>query len=162
MTISVGDQLPAATLLVMGAEGPEEFDLGARTKGRRVAMFAVPGAFTPTCNDDHMPSFVGNSEALAEKGIEEVICISVNDPFVMNAWGQSTGAADAGITMLSDSDGSFTQAIGLAFSAGEFGIYGRSQRYSMLVDDGTVKVLNVEESPGVCEVSSGGELLKDC
>ena len=162
MAIAVGDRLPAATLLTMGEEGPEEVSLGHRVTGRKVAIFAVPGAYTPTCNDEHVPSFVRNAAALVEKGIDEIICISVNDPFVLNAWGKSTGASNAGIAMLSDPDGCFSESIGLSFSAEQYGLFGRSQRYSMLVEDGTVTRLEVEDSPGVCQKTSGDEMLLNC
>ena len=162
MTVSVGEKLPEATLLAMGDGGPAEVNLADKTGGRKVAIFAVPGAFTPTCNNVHLPSFVNNHDALIEKGIDEIICVAVNDPFVMEAWGQSTGAADAGITLLCDHDGSFTRSIGLDFTAEAFGLHGRSLRYSMVVEDGVVRLLNVEDSPSVCEISSGQELLANC
>jgi cytochrome c peroxidase len=160
MTISTGDALPEATLIRMGAEGPEAVALSALTKGKTVALFAVPGAFTPTCSAAHVPSFIDAKAGLAEKGVDTILCVSVNDPFVMKAWGESTGATEAGLHMLADADGSFTKAIGLDFDAPPAGLIGRSQRYSMLVEDGIVKSLNVEESPGVVEVSGGDALLK--
>jgi len=159
MTISVGDELPDATLLRMGAEGPEGVDLSSLTKGRKVVVFGLPGAFTGTCTSAHVPSFIRTKDGFAAKGVEEVICISVNDPFVMDAWGKSTGAADAGLHMLGDSDAAFTKAIGMAFSAPPAGFIDRSKRFSMLVDDGIVTILNEEPGPGVCEVSAGETLL---
>ena len=160
MTISVGDKLPDATLTQMGANGPEPVQLGDKLKGRKVAIFAVPGAFTPTCHSAHVPSFIRTKDQFAAKGVDEIICISVNDPFVMGAWGQATGATEAGITMLSDAASEFTKAIGMDFDAPPAGLIARSKRYAMLVEDGTVKVLNPEESPGTCEIS-GGEALLD-
>lgn len=161
MTISTGDRLPEAMLAQMGAEGPQEVDLGARIKGRKVVIFAVPGAFTPTCHSAHVPSFIRAHDDLRAKGVDEVICVSVNDPFVMGAWGEATGATAAGITMLGDPDASFTKALGLDFTAPPVGLIDRSQRYSMLVEDGTVKVLNIEGSPGECSVSAGEALLDE-
>lgn len=160
MSISTGDKLPQATLMQMGAEGPEAVSLDDKIKGRKVVIFAVPGAYTPTCHSAHVPSFIRTKDALTAKGIDEVICVSVNDPFVMKSWGEATGASDAGITMLGDADASFTKAIGMDFDAPPAGLLSRSKRYAMLVDDGTVSVLQAEENPGVCEVS-GGEALLD-
>ncbi len=160
MSISAGDKVPQATLMQMGAEGPEAVALEDKTKGRKVVIFAVPGAFTPTCHSAHVPSFIRNKDALAGKGVDEIICISVNDPFVMKSWGEATGASDAGITMLGDADASFTKAIGMDFDAPPAGLLSRSMRYAMLVEDGTVSLLQAEESPGVCDVS-GGEALLD-
>ena len=159
MTVTTGDRLPAATLLRMGEDGPEPVALADRLKGRKVVIFAVPGAFTPTCDSAHLPSFVRTSDAFAARGVDEIICIAVNDPFVMQAWGESRGAGAAGIAMLSDADGAFTRAIGMAFDAAPAGLFGRSARYAMLVEDGVVKILHVETAPGVCEASAGEALL---
>ena len=159
MTISKGDKLPEARLLRMGENGPEAVDLGERTRGRKVAIFAVPGAFTPTCHSAHVPSFIRTKGDFEAKGVDEIICISVNDPFVMQSWGEATGATKAGITMLGDPDSSFTRAIGMDFDAPPAGLMGRSKRYAMLVEDGTVTQLNQEENPGACEVSAGEALL---
>ncbi|TCO73502.1 peroxiredoxin [Rhodovulum euryhalinum] len=160
MTISTGDRLPEATFIRLGAEGPQEVPLSDRVKGRKVVIFAVPGAFTPTCHSAHVPSFVRVMDKLTAKGVDEVICVAVNDPFVMKAWGEATGATAAGITMLSDPDGAFTKAIGLDFTALPVGLVSRSKRYAMLVEDGVVKVLNLEESPGECGVSAGEAMLE--
>ncbi|GIX12732.1 MAG: peroxiredoxin [Paracoccaceae bacterium] len=159
MTIKVGDRLPAAVFRRIGANGPEEVRSEALFGGRRVALFAVPGAFTPTCHNTHVPSFVQAARALSEKGVDEIVCISVNDPFVMKAWGEATGATEAGITMLADPEGAFTKAIGMDFSAPPAGLVGRSRRYSMLVEDGVVKILNVEETPGQAVCSLGTVLV---
>ncbi|AXI56369.1 peroxiredoxin [Sulfitobacter sp. JL08] len=160
MTISQGDALPDASLVRMGADGPEAVNLSDKTKGRKVVIFAVPGAFTPTCHSAHVPSFVRTKDQFAAKGVDEIICISVNDPFVMKAWGEATGATDAGITMLADAQSAFTTAIGMNFDAPPAGLMARSKRYAMLVDNGTVTLFQAEESPGVCDVS-GGEALLD-
>ncbi|KAA9007105.1 peroxiredoxin [Histidinibacterium aquaticum] len=160
MAITVGDKLPDATMLVMGDAGPEEVRLSSVTSGRKVALFGLPGAYTGTCTTAHVPSFIRSMETLKEKGVEEVICTAVNDPFVMKAWGADTGATEAGITMLADSSGEFAKAMGLDFTAEGAGFYGRSRRYALFAEDGEIKVLNVEESPGVCDMS-GGETLAD-
>ncbi|MFP3383278.1 peroxiredoxin [Tritonibacter sp. SIMBA_163] len=157
--ISVGDKLPAATLTRIGEEGPEPVALQDLTSGRTVAIFAVPGAFTPTCHSAHVPSFIRTKDQLAAKGVDEIICIAGNDPFVMKAWGEATGAADAGITMLADAECTFTDAIGMRFDAPPAGLIGRSKRYAMVAKDGEVKILHLEESPGTCEVSAGEGLL---
>lgn len=159
MTISVGDKLPTATLLRLGEKGPEELGIESLTKGRKVVIFAVPGAFTPTCHSAHVPSFMRTKDGFAAKGVQEIICVSVNDPFVMKAWGEATGATAAGISMLADGAGAFTKALGLAFDAPPAGLIGRSKRYAMLVEDGVVKLLHLEESPGTCEISAGEALL---
>lgn len=161
MTISQGDQLPDATLMELGAEGPAPVALSDKIKGRKVVIFAVPGAYTPTCHSAHVPSFVRTKDQFDAKGVDEIICVSVNDPFVMKSWGEATGAADAGITMLGDADSSFTKAIGMDFDAPPAGLMGRSKRYAMLVDDGKVTLFQPEESPGMCEVSAGEALLEN-
>ena len=159
MTISTGDTLPDATLVQMGGEGPEAVSMSDKTKGRKVVVFAVPGAFTPTCHSAHVPSFMRTKAEFDGKGVDEIICVSVNDPFVMTAWGEATGATAAGITMLSDPESAFTKAIGMNFDAPPAGLIARSKRYAMLVEDGKVTLLNEEENPGVCEVSAGEGLL---
>ena len=159
MTISTGDSLPEATLLQMGANGPEAVALAPKLKGRKVVIFGLPGAYTGVCTTAHVPSFIRTAAKFAEKGVDEIICVSVNDPFVMKAWGESTGATEAGITFAGDADGSFTAALGLEFSAPAVGLIGRSKRYALYAEDGVVKVLHVEESPGVCEASGGESLL---
>lgn len=159
MTISQGEQLPDATLVQMGAEGPAPVSMADKTKGRKVVIFAVPGAYTPTCHSAHVPSFIRTKDQFDAKGVDEVICVSVNDPFVMQAWGEATGATAAGITMLGDADSAFTKALGMEFSAPPAGLNDRSKRYAMLVEDGKVTLLQAEESPGTCEVSAGEALL---
>lgn len=159
MTLTVGEKLPAATLLKIGANGPEAVDLAALTAGRKVVIFAVPGAYTGVCTTAHVPSFIRTKPQFDAKGVDEILCVSVNDPFVMKAWGEATGASAAGITLLADAEAAFTKAIGMAFSAPPVGLIDRSARYAMLVEDGVVKVLHREESPGVCELSAGEGLL---
>ncbi len=159
MAITEGQKLPAASLVSMGENGPEPVDLASKTAGRKVVIFAVPGAFTPTCHSAHVPSFVRTRDAFAEKGVDEILCISVNDPFVIGAWSEATGAGAAGITMLADPESAFTTAIAMNFDAPPVGLIARSKRYAMLVEDGVVKVLHEEASPGECEVSAGEALL---
>ena len=158
MTISVGDRLPQTTFIKATADGPQPVDSEEIFKGRKVALFAVPGAFTPTCSARHLPGFVEKAGELKAKGVDEIACTAVNDAFVMAAWAQSSGAADS-ITMLSDGNGAFAKKLGLEMDAGKFGMGTRSQRYSMLVDDGVVTQLNVEE-PGAFNVSSADYLLE--
>jgi len=159
MSISTGDKLPSATLIQMGENGPEAVELSERLAGRKVVIFAVPGAFTPTCDSAHMPSFIRTKSQFEAKGVDEIICISVNDPFVMDTWGDTTGANEAGITMLADAEGAYTKAIDMAFTASPAGLIGRSIRYAMVVEDGTVTQLNLEEARGVCEITAGETLL---
>ena len=157
--ISTGDMLPEATLIQMGADGPEEVRISDKTKDRKVVIFAVPGAFTGTCTTAHVPSFMRTKGQFDAKGVDEIICISVNDPFVMGAWGESTGATAAGLTMLADAASEFTKAIGMDFDAPPVGLLARSKRYAMLVEDGKIVALNLEENPGACEISAGEGLL---
>lgn len=159
MTLSTGDKLPDATLYMMGSEGPKAVQLSDKTAGRKVVIFAVPGAFTPTCHSAHVPSFVRTRDAFAKEGVDEIICVSVNDPFVMKSWAEATGADSAGITMLGDPEAAFTKAIGMDFTAPPVGLIDRSKRYAMLVEDGTVTLMHAEENPGVCETSAGESLL---
>ncbi len=159
MTITTGETLPQATLLQMGANGPEHVDLAAKLKGRKVVIFGLPGAYTGTCTGAHVPSFIRTKTGFDAKGVDEIICVSVNDPFVMKAWGDSTGATAAGITMLGDAESAFTKAIGMNFSAPPVGFVDRSKRYALYAEDGVVKVLHAEESPGVCETSGGEAML---
>ena len=158
--IKTGDTLPDATFQKLGADGPEGVKVSDLTKGRKVVLFGLPGAFTGTCTTAHVPSFIRTADQFKAKGVDEIVCVSVNDVFVMKAWGESTGAAAAGITMLGDAASEFTKAIGLDFDAPPAGLYGRSKRYSMYIEDGVVKNLNLEESPGVCDLSGGETLLE--
>lgn len=158
--IAVGDRLPEAGLLRIGTDGPETVSLVEALAGRRVIIFAVPGAFTPTCDSAHLPSFIRTREALAAKGIDEIICVSVNDAHVMRYWGEISGATAAGITLLADADAALTRALGLEFSNPAAGMYDRSRRYAMLVEDGVVQSLHLDQ-PGVCEVSTGEAMLAE-
>ncbi|WP_054008220.1 peroxiredoxin [Cypionkella psychrotolerans] len=159
MTISVGAKLPDASVQVMGGNGPEAVSLASRLAGRNVVIFGLPGAYTSTCTTAHVPSFIRTREKLAAKGVDEVICLSVNDAFVMKAWGDSTGANAAGITMAADVDASFTKAVGMEFSAPAVGFFDRSKRYALYAVDGVVKVLHVELPGGGCEISGGEAML---
>ena len=159
MTISVGDKLPGGTMLRMGANGPEGVDIATTLKGRNVVIFGLPGAYTGTCTTAHVPSLMRTSAKFKAKGVDEIICISVNDPFVMHAWGESTGATAAGISMLGDAQSMFTTAIGMDFNAPPAGLIDRSKRYALYAVDGVVKVLHLEENAGVCEISGGEAML---
>jgi len=165
MTIKVGDRLPEATLQefieVAGngcTVGPNKFQVSDLVKGRTIALFAVPGAFTPTCSAKHVPSFIENHDALKAAGVDEIWCVAVNDAFVMGAWARDTGSQGK-IRMMADGSGHFTKALGLELDLNAGGLGMRSQRFSMLVKDGVVKQLNIE-SGGKFEVSDGGTLLK--
>ena len=159
--IEIGADLPEATLLRMGAEGPESVALSSLTKGRKVVLFGLPGAFTGTCTSAHVPSFLRVQDKLREKGVDDVICVSVNDVFVMDAWSESTGAKAAGMMMVGDGDGSFTKSIGMDFDAPPVGLFGRSKRYSMLVEDNKVVIFNLEDSPGECNITAGESMLDE-
>ena len=156
MTIQKGDRLPDVPLTIATTDGPKPTTSGQYFAGKRVALFAVPGAFTPTCSARHLPSYVDKASELKGKGVDEIACISVNDPFVMSAWGERDGSGD--ITMLADGNGAFSDAVGLSFDGSQFGMGKRSQRYSMLVDDGVVEQLNVEQ-PGEYRASSAEHML---
>ena len=156
MTIQVGDRLPDVPLAIAGTDGPQPTTSNDFFKGKKVALFAVPGAFTPTCSARHLPSFVEKADELKGRGIDEIACISVNDPFVMGAWGQRDGSQD--ITMIADGNGDFAEATGLTMDGSKFGMGKRSQRYSMVVNDGVVEQLNVE-GPGEYRASSAEYLL---
>ena len=159
MTISTGAALPDANLLIVGAEGPEAVSLGDKINNKKVVIFGLPGAYTGVCTTAHVPSFIRTKDDFAAKGVDEIICVTVNDPFVCKAWSDSTGAGDAGISIFGDADGEFTKAIGMDFTAPPAGLFGRSKRYTMLVENGVVSILNEEESPGQCEISAGETLL---
>ena len=157
MALTIGDSLPDATLIKMGAEGPETVSTADIAAHGKAVIFALPGAFTGTCTSAHVPSFLRTKEALAEKGVDEIICLAVNDPFVMDAWATSMGAE--GITFLGDAESAFTKAIGMNFSAAPVGFVDRSLRYSLYAEDGVVKVLNDGDKPGECNLSAGETLL---
>jgi glutaredoxin/glutathione-dependent peroxiredoxin len=157
MTIKVGDRIPDGKFTVMGEEGPTARTTADVFTGKKVALFAVPGAYTPTCHKNHMPGFVDRVGELKAKGIDAIACTAVNDVFVLNNWAQDTGAAGK-IEMLADGSGDFAKAIGLDIDLSGFGLGVRSKRYAMLVDDGVVKVLNIEDSPPMAEKSSAANL----
>lgn len=156
MSIKVGDKLPEFTFMQMGAQGPAPIATGDIFTGKKVVLFAVPGAFTPTCSAQHLPGYTANAQALKAKGVDTIACVSVNDVFVMAAWGQSANAGD--ILMLADGNGDFTQSIGLVLDAQGFGLGSRSQRYAMVVDDGIVTGLHVEDG-GEFKVSAAEFIL---
>ena len=158
MSIKVGDRIPQAILLKATPDGPQPVDSSDFFKGRRVALFAVPGAFTPTCSARHLPGFVEKADRLKAKGVDEIACTAVNDAFVLGAWSDQ-GAANGKVTMLADGNGEFAEKIGLTMDGSKFGMGRRGQRYSMLVEDGVVKQLNVEE-PGAFDVSSADYMLE--
>ena len=158
MTIQVGDTLPSVNLTMMTAEGPKPISLNELSAGKKVVLFAVPGAFTPTCSAQHLPGFIERSKAIKEKGVDLIACVSVNDPFVMKAWGEDRNVGED-VMMLSDGNGEFTAAIGLEMDGSGFGLGTRSQRYAMIIDDGAVSVLNVEQGPGL-DVSSADTVLE--
>ena len=158
MTIKTGNKLPERTLTLVSPEGPESVSTAEYFSGRRIALFSVPGAFTPTCSAKHLPGFVEHADAIRAKGIDEVACTAVNDAFVMGAWGKDHGV-DGKVTMLADGNGDFVRALGLELDGSKFGMGTRGQRFSMVVDDGTVAALNVEEG-GEFRVSSAEYLLE--
>jgi len=158
MTIQTGDAIPSATLTRATDEGPRPISTDEIFKGKTVALFAVPGAFTPTCSAQHLPGFKDHLADLKAKGVDTVACVSVNDAFVMGAWADSQGIGKDDIVMLGDGNGDFTRAVGLALDAKGFGMGERSQRYSMLVKDGVVDQLNIEQG-GEFKVSSAEHLL---
>lgn len=161
MTISVGSTLPDATLLMKDADNvTQPVAMGARLKGRSVVIFGLPGAYTSTCSTAHLPSFMRVANRLRAGGVDEIICVSVNDPAVMKAWGEATGAAAAGITLLGDADSSFTKAIGMQFTSPASGFFDRSMRYALHAVDGVVTVLNMGKESSACEIS-GGEAMAE-
>ncbi len=158
MTINVGDRVPSTTFVKATENGPEQVSSDDYFAGRKIALFSVPGAFTPTCSARHLPGYVDNAEALKAKGVDEIACTAVNDAFVLGAWGKSADAGD--VTMLADGNGEFAKAVGLEMDGSKFGLGTRGQRYSMLVNDGVVEQLNVE-APGEFKVSSAEHLLEN-
>ena len=158
MAIKVGDKLPSAVLMEMKGGTPQPVKTDDLFAGKKVAVFALPGAFTPTCSAKHLPGFIQSADALKAKGIDTIACISVNDAFVMGAWGDQQGAGEK-VVMLADGNGDFTRALGLEMDATKFGMGKRSQRFSFVADNGVVTQLNVEE-PGAFAVSSADHMLK--
>lgn len=160
MTLQQGAKLPDAKLMQMGANGPEQVDLAAKLKGRKVVIFGLPGAYTGTCTTAHVPSFIRTKAKFDAKGVDEIICLSVNDPYVLGAWAESTGGAKAGITFLGDSDGSFTKEIDMVLHLPHIGLQHRSQRYALYAVDGVVKVLHHGKESNQCEISGGEAMLE--
>ncbi|MEZ5913611.1 MAG: peroxiredoxin [Paracoccaceae bacterium] len=158
MTLTIGQRLPDAKLLRMGENGVEAVALADQLAGRKVVLFALPGAYTGTCSTIHMPSFIRTAPAFRDKGVEAILCIAVNDPFALQAWEKTTGAEAAGITLLADSSGAYTKAVGMDFTAPAIGLYNRSNRYALVVEDGVVTHAQIDE-PGQCRLSVGEELL---
>ena len=158
MAIRVGDRLPEATFKVRTADGLGDVTTAEVFGGKKAVLFAVPGAFTPTCHTKHLPSFLEHGEELKAKGVATIACVAVNDAFVLDQWAKANDVQGR-VMMLSDGNGTFTKAIGMELDASGAGLGVRSLRYSMVVEDGVVKVLNVEESPGVMEVSGADKLL---
>jgi peroxiredoxin len=158
MTIAEGDKLPEATFRALGPDGIQTLSTKDVFGGKKVVLFAVPGAFTPTCHLKHLPGFIEGADAIKAKGVDDVICVAVNDPFVLAAWGEATGAADK-VKILSDGNAEFTKTIGMDFDGSGIGLGTRSKRYAMVVEDGTVKVKKTEENPGVAEVSDAESIL---
>ena len=158
MTVQVGDRIPSATLMTMTEDGPTQVKTDDFFAGQTVALFAVPGAFTPTCSAKHLPGFKDKAGELQAKGVDKIACVSVNDAFVMGAWGKEQGIKDE-VTLLADGNGDFAKALGLDMDGSKFGMGPRSQRYSMIVEDGVVKSLNVEQA-GEFRVSSADYMLE--
>ena len=156
MTIKVGDKIPACTLKTMGEQGPTDISTDEIFAGKKVLLFAVPGAFTPGCSMTHLPGYVVNADKIKAKGVDTIACMAVNDAFVMDAWGKAQNAEE--LLMLGDGNGDFTAALGLELDGRGFGLGTRSQRFAMLVEDGTVTQLNVEPGPGV-DVSSAETMM---
>ena len=158
MTIRVGDRLPAVNLKQLTANGIKDVPITELTKGKKVVLFAVPGAFTPTCSEKHLPGFVEQAEAIKAKGVDAILCVAVNDPFVLSAWEKARNVGGK-VNILSDGNAEFTRAIGLDLDASGFGLGTRSKRYAMVVDDGVVKALKIEDAPTQAEKSSAAAIL---
>ena len=158
MTIQVGDRVPSINLSIMTDSGPKPVTINELSADKKIVLFAVPGAFTPTCSVQHLPGFLEKNKELKDKGVDTIACVSVNDPFVMKAWGEDRGVGED-VLMLSDGNGEFTSAIGLEMDGSGFGLGTRSQRYAMIIDDGVVSALNVEPGPGL-DVSSAEAILE--
>ena len=158
MAIKVGDKLPNITLRRLGDGGIDEVSTADLTDGKKVVLFAVPGAFTPTCSEQHLPGFKQHAEEIKAKGVDDIICVTVNDPFVVAEWNKAMGASGK-VDVLSDGNAEFTKAVGLEFDASAVGLGTRSQRYAMIVDNGVVKTLLIEDVPSQAEASSANEIL---
>ena len=152
MSIKVGDKIPSVTVNLLGDSGMEELNIADYVAGKKVVLFAVPGAFTPSCSEQHLPGYISHANEIKAKGIDEIICIAMNDPFVMKHWGEAAGAK-GNVTMIPDGNGDFTKAVGMDFDGSGFGLATRSKRYAMVVENGEVKSLKVEEKPSDVELS---------
>ncbi len=159
MTIAEGQRLPETTLRYQGADGPQEVQLSEKLAGRKVLIFGMPGAFTGTCTSMHVPSIVAQADAIRAKGVDEIIVLVVNDVQVTKAWAEATGATDAGVTVVSEPTGAFGKDIGLSFDAPVAGFYNRLVRHAMVVEDGVLTKLVIEEGAGVCDMTGGAALL---
>ena len=159
MTIAVGDKLPQTVFRVMTADGPQPRSTDELFKGRKVVLFAVPGAFTPTCQNNHLPGYLKNADAIKAKGVDAIAVTGVNDVFVMNAWCKANNA-EGQVEFLADGNGDFAKALGLSMDGSGFGLGIRSQRYSMIVNDGVVEAINVEDAPGKADISGADALIK--
>jgi glutaredoxin/glutathione-dependent peroxiredoxin len=157
MTIKVGDRMPSGTLKVMTKDGPKDVATEDLFKGKKVVLFSVPGAFTPTCDAKHLPGFVQLADQIRAKGVDTIACMAVNDVFVMNAWGKASSAGDK-VMMLADGNGEYAKALGLELDARKFGMGTRGQRFALIVDNGVLKSVNVEE-PGQFKVSAAEHVL---
>ena len=157
MAIKVGERVPSGTLKMMTKDGPKDVSTDDLLRGKKVVLFSVPGAFTPTCDAKHLPGFVQLADQIRAKGVDTIACMAVNDVFVMNAWGKSSGVGDK-VTMLADGNGEFAKALGLELDARKFGMGTRGQRFALVIDDGVLKSLNVEE-PGQFKVSAAEHVL---
>jgi len=159
MTIAIGDRLPEANFRVMGPDGIKALTTGEVFAGKKVVLFAVPGAFTPTCHLKHLPGFIQSADEFKTLGVDTVVCVAVNDPFVLGAWEEASGGKGK-VVFLSDGNAEFTKKIGMDFDGSGIGLGTRSKRYAALVEDGVVKALNVEDSPGVAVESTAAKLLE--
>lgn len=159
MAIAIGERLPEANFRAMGPDGIKSMTTGEVFGGKKVVLFAVPGAFTPTCHLKHLPGFIESADAFKKKGIDTVACVAVNDPFVLGAWAEASGGTGK-LLFLSDGNAEFTKAIGMDFDGSGVGLGTRSKRYAALVENGVVKALNVEDSPGVAVESTAAKLLE--
>ncbi len=157
MSVKVGDKIPEATMKVMGEKGPQDLTTAELFGGKKVVVFAVPGAYTPTCSAAHLPSFVVNADKIKAKGVDSIVCVSVNDAFVMDAWGKDKNAEE--LIMAGDGNGDFTRAMGLELDGSGFGLGTRSIRYSLIAEDGVITALNLEKG-GAYEVSSAEAILE--
>ena len=157
MTVKVGDKIPDVTMKMMGEKGPQDVSTSDLFAGKKVVLFAVPGAFTPTCSAAHLPGFVVNADKIKAKGVDAIVCVSVNDAFVMAAWAKDKNAEE--ITMVGDGNGDFAEAMGLVLDGSGFGLGKRSQRYALIAEDGVITALNVEQGPAF-ELSSAEKILE--